>query len=132
MTDSTPQPRKLNPTREYVSGGLSAWGDSGRALPWAFDDLTRELGDDVYERMLCDAQVAANLNLYTAAVLEDGVNLTSAVSDKTADGYDQAAALVGEVEQMLADMEPHSCRRPAGAEWATARPAAHARSAPLV
>lgn len=104
MTDLAAQPKKLDPTREYVAGGLGAWS-TPRVLGWAFDDLTAELGDDVYARMTRDAQVGANLNLYTAAVLEDGASLSSAVVDKTADGYQQAADLVAFAERMLDDME---------------------------
>ncbi len=105
MADSRLQPKHLNPTREYVAGDVLSLATSGRPLSWAFDDLTRELGDDIYARMLRDAQVAANINLYTAAVLEDGLSLTSPITNKTADGYDQAAGLVREIELMLGDME---------------------------
>lgn len=105
MSDLAIQPMSTDPRREYVAGGARTLQRSARTLPWAIDDLTQDLGDGVYERMLKDAQVQANLTVYKAAVLEDGVTLRPAIADKDADGYEQAAALVPWCEQILDDLE---------------------------
>lgn len=101
---SEPRLQPTIPTREYIAGGR-VWGSRPQILTQAFDDLTAEMGDQVYERMLNDAQVAANISVYKAAILDCGLNLTSPITDRNADGYDQAAKLVGEVEAQLSDME---------------------------
>lgn len=88
-------------TREYIGSTMFM----SRVLPWAADDLTRVLGDDIYERMLRDAQVGANIRVYKAATLRDGCTLTSAIQDKTQDGYQLAADLTDLFEQQLDDME---------------------------
>ena len=46
------------------------------ALPHAFDDLTRTLGDDVYGRMLDDPMPLASLNVLRATILAEGARLT--------------------------------------------------------
>jgi hypothetical protein len=66
----------VNPTQEYVSGagGTSAswYAHTLRAWPWSIDDLTADYGDDLYERMLHDAHIAASINVLKAAIIEDG------------------------------------------------------------
>lgn len=92
--------------QEYVAAGKRTWGMAGaETLPWGIDDLSRDLGDDLYERMLYDPQVAAALTLFRAAILETGVRLTSAVSDKAADGYDKADEIADWCERVLTDLD---------------------------
>lgn len=106
-TESPTRPAALD--QEYVVAG-NLWGWRGRtaralALPWAFDDVTQDFGDDLYDRMEHDAQVAACDTLLTAAVLEDGITLSPAIDEKGADGYDQAVELVAFCETQLDDLE---------------------------
>lgn len=84
-----------DPRREYVAGGTPEWWRNYvHTLPWAFDEVTRDFGDDVYERMSFDGQVAACLNILKASILEEGAEISSAIDDSTDPGYGQATALV--------------------------------------
>jgi hypothetical protein len=110
MTAEAPQPtRQIDPTREYVVGGSLRWygayGEALTALPLPIDDLTAELGDDIYERMLRDPGCAAPVNVLRTAILEDGLQLRPAVDDADDDGYDQAKELVDLCERQIADLE---------------------------
>lgn len=50
---------QANPKFEYVSGGSWSWTASYlRSLAWYIDDTTRDLGDDLYDRMSLDPQIA--------------------------------------------------------------------------
>lgn len=109
MTTEPQTTRKVEPNREYVVGGALRWyGAYGQALttlPLPIDDLTAELGDDIYERMLRDPQVAASVGVLRTAILEDGLNLRPAVDDKDADGYEQAVELVALCERQLDELD---------------------------
>src|SRR5579871_2036028 len=51
-------------SREYVAGGGWAWyGQVARTLPNSIDDATADFGDDLYERMMFDPQVASVINI---------------------------------------------------------------------
>lgn len=52
---------RADPFREYAAGGQRLVHTPGllQALPRTMDDLTQDFGDDIYERMLFDSQVAA-------------------------------------------------------------------------
>jgi len=106
-TESPARPAALD--QEYVvAGGLWGWRGKqarGLALPWAFDDVTQDFGDDLYDRMEHDAQIAACDTLLTAAILEDGIALSPAVDDRDADGYQQSAELVDFCEAQLEDLD---------------------------
>lgn len=106
-TDPATRPVKLD--TEYVVGGGFWWyrGQAARArtLPWAFDDVTRDFGDDLYETMLHDAQIAACDALLRAGILEDGITLSPAIDEIGADGYEQATELVAFCEPQLDDLE---------------------------
>ena len=107
MTDPQPQPSAAPApaTKEYVAGGSWAWSNTAlRSLPWAFDDLSQDFGDDIYERMLLDPAIAASMNILKAGILEDGAQLHTAVPDKDGDGFEQAKELVTACEQALDDM----------------------------
>src|SRR5689334_22580697 len=93
-------PRPLKPPaqsdllREYVAGGsvnFAAYSSFKRAaLPWNVDDLTGQLGMDIYEKMMLDGQVSACMTVFKASVVETGLSIGSAVNDEADDGYDTA------------------------------------------
>lgn len=90
MTDlaTTSQPIAFY-TSERVAGSVSSYQSRRmlRGLPWAFDDLTRDFGDDIYERMLLDPTPRAVLNTLISSIIEEGVMCTCPVTDEGADGY---------------------------------------------
>jgi uncharacterized protein DUF935 len=105
MTDAIPQPQMTQLRREVVVSvdrGLTQRGLRG--LPWAFDDLTREFDDALYERMLYDPQVMACLNVLRSAVIEEGVRCECAVEDADDDGYELAHEIAAFCESVLADL----------------------------
>lgn len=101
---------RADPRREYVSGGLGGAGqwfnNFTKTLSWAIDDISQDFGDDVYERMLFDPQVASVINVFKASILEDGIDLSSGVGDADADGYDLAATIADAATEMLAALNP--------------------------
>jgi len=96
-----------DPRRQYVAGsGLAWYSNYARSLPWAFDDLTSDFGDDYYERMLFDAVVSSCVTIYKASVLEEGIALSPRIADKDADGYDKSKLLLEYCERVLDDIDP--------------------------
>jgi hypothetical protein len=101
-----PPPDLARLTREYVAGGGWAWyGQVARTLPNAIDDITAEFGDDLYERMMYDPQVAAVTQIFKASILETGLTMTSAVRSRTDPNYELAAEIADEAEHMLAEFD---------------------------
>lgn len=99
-------PKPADPRRDYVAAGGVAWYQKAvRALPWHVDDITRDFGDDIYEQMCHDPTVAASLNALRAGILEDGVEIVSAVSDEEKDGYAQAQEIAAFCASVLDDLE---------------------------
>ena len=97
--------------REYVVGGASSSfyrTTRQQVLSLAFDDLTAELGYDLYQRMMNHPQVKAKINILITWILQSGVTFTPAVTDKTADGYEQATELVGWCERVFDDLDTSS------------------------
>ena len=93
-----PQTQKVsaNPLREYVSGGGWGWAQSAsflRSLPFYIDDLSRELGDDIYERMQIDPQVSSDIETMKLGIMAQGVTLHPAVSNIDADDYERACEI---------------------------------------
>lgn len=93
---------------EYVAGGI---GGSGQwysnlitTLPHAIDDVTGEFGDDLFQRMLCDPQIASVVNLFKASILENGLELAPAVDDADADGYALAGTITDAAQRMFSDL----------------------------
>jgi len=105
MTEPTPttQPYSVVLRRESVAAS-NVFGTQLRGLPWAFDDLSRDFGDDIYERMLLDAQCIAVVNVLRAAIIEEGVRLDCTVEDEAADGYALGQEIKGFCESVLADL----------------------------
>ncbi len=87
-TDVAPAPAPAAPTadrarylREFVAGGQQAALAAIRAvLPQYIDDVTRDFGGDVYDRMLTDPAVAAAFDTYKMGVLSDGIRFEAAVT----------------------------------------------------
>lgn len=82
---------KAELTREYVSGGTVLWSSTRlRTLPHPIDDLTQDLGDDLYDRILYDPQASGAVHVLKTGILEDGCLLASSVTQEGADGFAQA------------------------------------------
>ncbi len=91
---------------EYVAGSpLNLYSAYAQSLPAYIDDITRDLGLDVYRKMLWDDAVASAIGTLQSAVLEDGAHLTSAIAQKDDSAFDKAATYTADAERMLADLE---------------------------
>jgi len=98
-------PGQRDPRREYVAGGSLYWTqDVYRSLPFYIDDLTADFGDDLYERMLLDPQVAKCINHLKLAALAQGIHLAPAV-DEEDPRYELAAEITGFCRRNLAGLE---------------------------
>lgn len=92
--------------REYVSGGRASWSPTGmQALSWAIDDIAGDLGDDIYERMLVDPQIAACITTLKAGILDEEVELGNPIEDEDAPEFVTAAAIVAFCERVLAELQ---------------------------
>lgn len=108
VTTSVPKPPRLgqgDPRREYVAGGSLYWTqDFYRSLPFYIDDLTQDFGDDIYERMLLDPQVAKCINHLKLAALAQGIHLAPAV-DEEDPRYELAQEITDFCRRNLAGLE---------------------------
>lgn len=101
-TPGQPAALKARLDQEYVAGGGWAWfANYIRSLPWAIDDVTTDFGDDLYERMLLDPHVAADVSILKASILETGLNLSPAKPDKEQDGHELAVEICDNATRML-------------------------------
>jgi hypothetical protein len=86
-TAPPPADRTRTPSRpgasglhEFVAGSPNyKLGLYAEALPWYIDDVTRDFGDDVYERMGNDAQCHSCVEILKLDVLGEGYSLQPAV-----------------------------------------------------
>jgi hypothetical protein len=94
-------PAPADAQREYVAGSSHwlAYRGAIRALPHAVDDLEAELGDDLYTRMLRDPRVRGDVGLLKAAILDDSITITPAV---TPEGDEQAALAAADAAAFVA------------------------------
>lgn len=106
-TDERTRPVGLDTDYVVARDRWSYRGASSRALalPWAFDDVTRDFGDDLYDRMEYDSAIAACDILLRAAIAEEGFVLSPSVDKEDAGGYELAVDLVDVCNQQLADLE---------------------------
>lgn len=97
---------KSEPRREYVAGHMPLTPSRPhlRTLAWSIDDLARDFGEDIYERMQMDPVVRASLNILKSGIIETGVRLAPAVRAEHPQ-YDQAKDLVQWAELVLEDLE---------------------------
>jgi hypothetical protein len=98
-----------DPTRDYVAGGVGGSGqwftNYAKSLPPDIDELARDFGVDIYERMASDPQVAAALLILKASILEDGAKLAPALDDETDPDYALAVQLNDLATAMLEALE---------------------------
>jgi hypothetical protein len=100
--------RAISPLRQYVGGNSPLWYNTKyyRSLSLAIDDITTDFGDDLYDRVLLDPQPASCVIAFKAAILEDGLTLTSKVQNKDAEGYKQATDILEFCETALDALRP--------------------------
>ena len=61
---------RRDPAKEYIAGqAYNLIGAYLQALPTAIDDVTRDFGDDLYDRMLLDGQVGSDVETLISAAL---------------------------------------------------------------
>lgn len=92
---------------EYVAGGSNAFLYAYfQSLPQWIDDISRDFGADIYERMLLDDQVSSDINTIKTAVLAEGFHIDPAISDKQQEGYDLAVGYAKFIEHCLDNLSP--------------------------
>lgn len=90
---------------EYVAGGGWVWTQSFlRTLPFYVDDITRDFGEDIYERMLHDPKVYQCVETVKLSALSEGWHVRPARQKDDPD-YDKAAKIADFVERALDQME---------------------------
>lgn len=93
-------------TNESVVGGSYLYLQQfAKALPAYIDDISADLGDDIYERMALDSQVSACLAVFKASILEEGVSFAPAVDDGDDPDYELAKQISDEFERVWDDLE---------------------------
>jgi Protein of unknown function (DUF935) len=98
-----PAPRDLT-SEAVIGGGYQYVGQYARALPPWIDDLTADLGSDLYSRMAVDSQVAACLSVYKASVLEEGCAFAPARDEADDPDYELAKQISEEFERVWDDL----------------------------
>ena len=92
----------VDPTKEYVASGLDiGLSQVITALPRYSDDLQREQGDEVYDRMLKDPAVYTAVQTVTELVLLNHVRVSSCISDTDDPDYDRASEIAEFVDLNL-------------------------------
>lgn len=115
---STPSP-KDNPMAKEMLASAAAQGayldyqhgyaEYLQSLPRHVDDIERDFGADIYEKMMHDSAVSSAVNSLKTKVMASGVRLTGRVSQpaafnedaKAQAAFDRSEAIRGEVEDML-------------------------------
>lgn len=91
---------------EYTTGHKGIfYSQYIKALSLSIDDLSQELGDDIYERMLTDSQVDSCLRVWKVGVLAEEGKVKSAITDEKHPKYEQAQKVASFVEWVVSQME---------------------------
>jgi len=99
------RPAVADPTKEYVSGGALSWLSAFlRVLPDFIDDVSRDFGDDIYERMLHDPQCASAINTIKHGILANPLSLP-AVAANGEEPTPQAAEIAAFCARVLDTLE---------------------------
>jgi hypothetical protein len=88
-----PAPIRANPEREYMAGGVAAFGGG---VFTTLANHAREVaglhGDDLYDAMLLDSTVSASVDTIKAAILAEGIQFIPAVTYEDVDNDDATEA----------------------------------------
>ena len=99
-------PAPVDPALEYVSGGSGLWSKTqSRSLPWAFDDISADFGDDIYRRMLLDSAVSAAINTLKTGIIEDGLTLITAIAEQADPQYQRALDITAFCDRCLTNVQ---------------------------
>lgn len=112
MAVNTAEPQSNTSRRErsrlsqelVVGNNRSFLGGLRLELPWAWDDLVQDFGIAIYDKMMLDAQVSSCIALFKASIIEDGMMISSAVTDETKDGFKLANEIADACKAMFAYM----------------------------
>ena len=85
-------PREQAVTESVAAPSWPFWGQYANTLPPWVDDLSRDFGDDIYERMLLDPQVDSCLDVLINGALAEELQITAAVKEGEPE-HDQAAEI---------------------------------------
>lgn len=97
--------RPVDGTEQLVAGTAAVWlRNYARSLPQKIDDATRDFGANLYERMMFEPAVASNVQLLTAAVIENGPSLRSPIEDEKDPDYQKALDIRDALADQLDDL----------------------------
>jgi hypothetical protein len=99
---------KADPLREYVAVGRQAWyAEYKQVLEHAIDDVARDFGNDVYERLLRDPQISSCVDTLKTAVLAGGLRINALELDDDAPENDAQLAntLADFCRRVIEDLE---------------------------
>ena len=84
-----------DPNREYIAGGGEQFANPMlvRSLPSAFDDITRDFGNDVYEQMMRDPAVASSIETLKTLTLAEPLKSLPCVEEADSPNFKQAKDL---------------------------------------
>jgi hypothetical protein len=105
---------EADPRKEYVASGGYLWLNHYlRSLPWYIDDIQRDFGNDIYERMLFDPAVWAAFQTLKSAILREGIQILP-VEDLKDPAAPATASLTGKAPRQsspIAHEIAEFCRR---------------------
>lgn len=84
---------KAVPSKQYVSGGVLLTGGhqiGPRVLPESVDEVERQLGGRVYDRMITDPDVSAGLEILVLSALAEGLQFSPNIKDDKAPGHEES------------------------------------------
>lgn len=96
---------------EYVSGHKGIFFSQYiKALGPYVDDLTQDLGDDIYERMLNDSQVDSCMRVLKVGILSEEGKIKSPITDEKHPKYERAQKIADFIEHCVKQLPlPLSC-----------------------
>lgn len=74
-------------------------------LPEPFDDITRDYGIKIYEKMMLDSQVNSNIALFKASVIEEGLTIAPRVTSEEEDGFKKSKEIAEAANKMFEYMD---------------------------
>jgi hypothetical protein len=96
---------------EYVAAGGHWFAESYyRSLPLFIDQLSQELGSDIYEKMMLDDQVAGGVRTFVVSILSDPLTVRPWIDDDKDPDYENSKTYAEFCERTLGNLL-HRMRR---------------------